>query len=174
MCLLLCLTSLCWPWKSKTRINIRLLGWAKKPWDIGLVHSVVFGWFRRHEPLGQKINLVTASSGIALTGLCPPLVIEEGTVSQTPERGTPGNLPAPPPTVFFNQADDPDGEMAIYFFTFMTLLEARMREKMSLTEPWRNFLSQRGSWGHGEEGCLSRLGDPGSLHKPWMANITTR
>ena len=46
--------------------------------------------------MGQKINLVTASSGIALTGLCPPLVIEEGTVSQTPERGTPGNLPAPP------------------------------------------------------------------------------
>lgn len=85
--------------------------------------------------MGQKINLVTASSGIALTGLCPPLVIEEGTVSQTPERGTRGNLPAPPPTVFFNQADDPDGEMAIYFFTFMTLLGARMREKMSLTEP---------------------------------------
>lgn len=70
VCLPLCLTSICWPWKSKTRINIRLLGCAKKPWDIGLVHSVAFGWFRRHEPLGQKNNLVTAGPGIASTGLC--------------------------------------------------------------------------------------------------------
>lgn len=70
---------------------------------------------------------MTAGPGIASIGLCHTPVIEEGTVSQTPERGTPGNIPAPPPIVFFNQADDPDGEMTTCFFNFMTLLGARMR-----------------------------------------------
>lgn len=99
VCLLLCLISIwCSFWKSKPEINIWLQAHAKKPWAKSLMTlglSNVFGWFGRCESLEQKINLVTASCGIAWAGLSHPINYQRRNCFSKLLRGHP-RKPIPP------------------------------------------------------------------------------
>lgn len=133
---------------------------------LGSFCSVVFGWFRRHESLGQKINLVTAGQGIGRAGLSHCTSYWRRNCFSKLLRDVPQETY--PYSIFqtgrwFRWRNDylylwVFFFLTTYIFNVMTILGAGTKRdrRCPLTEHWRNWLWTKRRGIHLEVRCYRR------------------